>query len=51
MAHRDLGNFYRAVGDDSAALKNYVKARENCTPAHGQPMLDICISLIEVRSL
>jgi COP9 signalosome complex subunit 1 len=33
MAHRDLGNFYRAFGDTTNALKHYAKGRESCTTA------------------
>lgn len=33
MAHRDLGNFYRSLGDTTNALKHYSKGRESCTTA------------------
>ncbi|KAG8741805.1 hypothetical protein FRC10_002404 [Ceratobasidium sp. 414] len=33
MAHRDLGNFYRSLGDTTNALKHYAKGRESCTTA------------------
>ncbi|KAJ3504550.1 hypothetical protein NMY22_g17884 [Coprinellus aureogranulatus] len=31
MAHRDLGEFYRQVGDYATALKHLTKSREFCT--------------------
>ncbi|EJD01854.1 uncharacterized protein FOMMEDRAFT_87024 [Fomitiporia mediterranea MF3/22] len=46
MAHRDLGNFYRATGDDGAALKHYTKSREYCTAS--QHVLDMCLSVLEL---
>lgn len=46
MAHRDLGNFYRMIGDENAALKHYTKSREYCTSS--QQMLDMCLSFLEV---
>lgn len=33
MAYRDLGNFYRSLGDTNNALKHYSKGRESCTTA------------------
>ncbi|CEL53360.1 COP9 signalosome complex subunit 1 OS=Arabidopsis thaliana GN=CSN1 PE=1 SV=2 [Rhizoctonia solani AG-1 IB] len=33
MAYRDLGNFYRSLGDTGSALKHYSKGRESCTTA------------------
>lgn len=33
MAYRDLGNFYRSLGDTTNALKHYSKGRESCTTA------------------
>jgi len=48
MAHRDLGDFYRATGDYSSALKHYTKSREFCTTS--QHVLDMCMSVLEVRS-
>lgn len=48
MAHRDLGNFYRSVGDDSTALKHYTKSREFCTVS--QHVLEMCLSVLEVGS-
>ncbi|CAE6453797.1 unnamed protein product [Rhizoctonia solani] len=33
MAYRDLGNFYRSLGDTGNALKHYSKGRESCTTA------------------
>ncbi|THH02120.1 hypothetical protein EW145_g6799 [Phellinidium pouzarii] len=46
MAHRDLGNFYRATGDDGSALKHYTKSREFCTAS--QHVLDMCLSVLEI---
>ncbi|KAH8112809.1 26S proteasome subunit RPN7-domain-containing protein [Phellopilus nigrolimitatus] len=46
MAHRDLGNFYRAIGDDGIALKHYTKSREFCTAS--QHVLDMCLSVLEL---
>ncbi|CAE6420028.1 unnamed protein product [Rhizoctonia solani] len=33
MAYRDLGNFFRSLGDTGNALKHYSKGRESCTTA------------------
>ncbi|KAL1745165.1 26S proteasome subunit RPN7-domain-containing protein [Schizophyllum fasciatum] len=46
MAHRDLGNFYRAVGDPAQALKHFTKSREFC--ATGQHVLEMCLSVLEL---
>ncbi|KAI0795680.1 26S proteasome subunit RPN7-domain-containing protein [Abortiporus biennis] len=46
MAHRDLGDFYRATGDYSTALKHYTKSREFCTTS--QHVLDMCLSVLEL---
>ncbi|KAF8624719.1 hypothetical protein AX17_007050 [Amanita inopinata Kibby_2008] len=46
MAHRDLGNFYRATGDFGAAMKHYTKSRDYCTTS--QHILDMCLSVIEL---
>ncbi|KAH9903344.1 G protein pathway suppressor 1 [Cubamyces lactineus] len=46
MAHRDLGDFYRSIGDLSAALKHYTKSREYCTTS--QHVLDMCMSVVEL---
>ncbi|KAF9006986.1 G protein pathway suppressor 1 [Cyathus striatus] len=46
MAHRDLGDFYRAVGDYGTALKHYTKSREFCTTS--QHVLDMCLSVLEL---
>ncbi|CDO77396.1 hypothetical protein BN946_scf184857.g2, partial [Trametes cinnabarina] len=45
MAHRDLGDFYRSVGEHNNALKHYTKSREFCTTS--QHLLDMCMSIIE----
>lgn len=47
MGHRDLGAYYRSVGDHSTALKHYTKSREYCTTS--QHVLDMCLSVLEVR--
>jgi COP9 signalosome complex subunit 1 len=46
MAHRDLGDFFRAVGDYGTSLKHYTKSREFCTTS--QHVLDMCMSILEV---
>lgn len=48
MGHRDLGDFYRSLGDFPTALKHYTKSREFCTTS--QHVLDMCLSVLEVRS-
>ncbi|KAG6807965.1 hypothetical protein H0H93_000770, partial [Arthromyces matolae] len=46
MAHRDLGLYYRSVGEYSTALKHFAKMREFCTTS--QQILDMCLSVLEV---
>jgi len=46
MAHRDLGDFSRAVGDYGTSLKHYTKSREFCTTS--QHVLAMCISILEL---
>ncbi|KAI8989078.1 G protein pathway suppressor 1 [Trametes punicea] len=46
MAHRDLGDFYRSIGEHNSALKHYTKSREFCTTS--QHVLDMCMSVIEL---
>ncbi|KAF8240594.1 hypothetical protein L208DRAFT_1449465 [Tricholoma matsutake] len=46
MAHRDLADFYRSLGEHSSALKHYTKSREFCTTS--QHVLDMCMSVIEL---
>ncbi|KAF8899911.1 26S proteasome subunit RPN7-domain-containing protein [Gymnopilus junonius] len=46
MAHRDLGDFYRASGDYGTSLKHYTKSREFCTTS--QHVLDMCMSILEL---
>ncbi|KAF8153316.1 26S proteasome subunit RPN7-domain-containing protein [Crassisporium funariophilum] len=46
MAHRELGDFYRAVGDYGTSLKHYTKSREFCTTS--QHVLDMCMSILEL---
>lgn len=47
MGHRELGDFYRSVGEHSTALKHYTKSREFCTTS--QHVLEMCLSVLEVR--
>ena len=47
MAHRDLGDFFRAVGDPATSLRHYTKSREFCTTS--QHVLEMCLSVLEVR--
>ncbi|KAJ7594235.1 26S proteasome subunit RPN7-domain-containing protein [Mycena floridula] len=46
MGHRDLGDFFRATGDYSSAMKHYTKSREFCTTS--QHVLDMCLSVLEL---
>lgn len=46
MAHRDLGQYYRSVGEYTIAIKHYTKSREFCTTS--QHVLDMCLSMLEV---
>ncbi|KAG6805163.1 hypothetical protein H0H92_000475, partial [Tricholoma furcatifolium] len=46
MAHRDLGLYYRSVGEYSSALKHFAKIREFC--ATSQHVLDMCLSVLEI---
>ncbi|KAJ7291302.1 26S proteasome subunit RPN7-domain-containing protein [Mycena rebaudengoi] len=46
MGHRDLGDFYRSVGEHSTALKHYTKSREFCTTS--QHVLEMCLSVLEL---
>jgi len=46
MAHRDLGDYFRAVGDYGTSLKHYTKSREFCTTS--QHVLDMCMSILEL---
>ncbi|KAF7798161.1 hypothetical protein EIP86_009378 [Pleurotus ostreatoroseus] len=46
MAHRDLAEFYRSIGDYQASLKHFAKMREYCTSS--QHVLDMCLSVLEV---
>ncbi|QRW13311.1 26S proteasome non-ATPase regulatory subunit 6 [Ceratobasidium sp. AG-Ba] len=46
MAHRDLGNFYRSLGDTTNALKHYAKGRESCTTA--SHVLQMNMSAVEL---
>lgn len=46
MGHRDLGAYYRSVGDNATALKHFTKSREYCTTS--QHVLDMCLSVLEL---
>lgn len=46
MAYRDLGEFYRTIGDYQSSLKQYQKLRDVCTTS--QHVLDMCLSVLEV---
>ncbi|KAI0697628.1 PCI-domain-containing protein [Cerioporus squamosus] len=46
LAHRDLGDFYRAVGEQASSLKHYTKSREFCTTS--QHVLEMCMSVLEL---
>ncbi|KAF7986122.1 hypothetical protein HWV62_41567, partial [Athelia sp. TMB] len=46
MGHRDLGAYYRSVGDHATALKHFTKSREYCTTS--QHVLDMCLSVLEL---
>ncbi|THH00269.1 hypothetical protein EW026_g2236 [Hermanssonia centrifuga] len=46
MAHRDLAEFHRSMGDYQTALKHYAKLREYC--ATSQHVLDMCLSVLEL---
>ncbi|KAN0094428.1 26S proteasome subunit RPN7 domain containing protein [Tylopilus felleus] len=46
MAHRDLGEHYRATGDFASALKHLTKSREFCSTS--QHVLDMCLSVLEL---
>ncbi|TDL27911.1 hypothetical protein BD410DRAFT_894056 [Rickenella mellea] len=46
MAHRDLGNFYRSIGDDPAALKHHTKSREFCSTS--QHVVEMCLNILEL---
>ncbi|KAH9832148.1 PCI-domain-containing protein, partial [Rhodofomes roseus] len=46
MAYRDLGDFHRNSGDQTAALKHYTKSREFCTTS--QHVLEMCLSVLEL---
>ena len=46
MAHRDLGDFYRAIGEQASSLKHYTKSREFCTTSHH--VLEMCMSVLEL---
>ncbi|EPQ50766.1 PCI-domain-containing protein [Gloeophyllum trabeum ATCC 11539] len=46
MAHRDLGEFYRSVGEYGTALRHFTKSREFCTT--NQHILEMCLSVLEL---
>ncbi|KAI0342371.1 hypothetical protein BDW22DRAFT_1357693 [Trametopsis cervina] len=46
MAHRDLGEFYRSIGDYPLSLKHYQKMREFC--GSSQQVLEMCMFVLEL---
>ncbi|THH29828.1 hypothetical protein EUX98_g4379 [Antrodiella citrinella] len=46
MGHRDLGAFYRSIGEYNSSMKHYTKCREFCTTS--THILDMTISVIEL---
>ncbi|EJU01508.1 G protein pathway suppressor 1 [Dacryopinax primogenitus] len=46
MGHRDLGDFFRAIGDSAQAMKHYTKSREFSTTS--QHVLEMCLSVLEL---
>ncbi|KAL0945917.1 hypothetical protein HGRIS_012200 [Hohenbuehelia grisea] len=46
MGLRDLGDFYRSIGEHGGALKQYTRSREFCTTS--QHVLDMCLSVLEL---
>lgn len=49
MAHRDLGNFFREIGEQTTSLRHYTKSREFCTTSNH--VLDMTFSVLEVLSV
>jgi COP9 signalosome complex subunit 1 len=46
MAHRDLGDHLRSMGNLSEALKYYIKTRDHCSTS--EHVVEMCINVIEV---
>ncbi|KAF9452084.1 PCI-domain-containing protein [Macrolepiota fuliginosa MF-IS2] len=46
MAHRDLAEFYRSIGEYQQSLRHHTKSREFC--ATSQHVLDMCLSVLEL---
>lgn len=46
MAHRDLGDHLRAMGNLTEALKYYIKTRDHCSTS--EHVVEMCINVIEV---
>lgn len=46
MAHRDLGDHLRSMGNLTEALKYYVKTRDHCSTS--EHVVEMCINVIEV---
>lgn len=46
MAHRDLGDHLRSMGNLQEALKYYIKTRDHCSTS--EHVVEMCISVIEV---
>ena len=46
MAHRDLGDHLRSMGNLGEALKYYIKTRDHCSTS--EHVVEMCINVIEV---
>lgn len=46
MAHRDLGDHLRSMGNLSEALKYYIKTRDHCSTS--EHVVEMCLNVIEV---
>ncbi|KXN81035.1 COP9 signalosome complex subunit 1 [Leucoagaricus sp. SymC.cos] len=46
MAHRDLAEFFRSIGEYQQSLRHHTKSREFC--ATSQHVLDMCLSVLEL---
>lgn len=46
MAHRDLGDHLRSMGNLTEALKYYVKTRDHCSTS--EHVVEMCINVIEL---
>ena len=46
MAHRDLGDHLRSMGNLTEALKYYIKTRDHCSTS--EHVVEMCLNVIEV---